>query len=140
MPTFKQKVHLCNCDYCEKKSTCLICKTTNNLHRAHLIPRRLVDLVPESDLWDKTDWLSYTGNNCIVLCKEHHNNFDSFKLNAKDSLLINYHLGSKLEEFMVILKNKQIKKSNKITLYLDRLREWFNLNYGETYQKAERVF
>lgn len=107
------KPHLCNCEYCEKRTSCLVCGSKEHLHRSHLIPRSLIECILEKTT-ELEDWLSFEGDNVFTLCQNHHRQFDSFKLPMKDSDKIKYHLERKFREFVDFIQDKHVKTAGRI--------------------------
>jgi len=80
-----KRYHLCDCEFCVKKSTCVVCGSIEELHRAHIIPRHVLSQFIEADLLER-EWISFDSFNVITLCKKHHREFDTFQLVEVDKM------------------------------------------------------
>ncbi|GAG84521.1 unnamed protein product [marine sediment metagenome] len=132
-PTVKQKklYHMCNCEYCIVNTPCEICRSDKSLQRSHIIPQRILEVLPEDkDIWDKARWQSYEDLNVILLCKDCHKKFDLFKLNNKELDLIRNIVVEVQRDFLEILKKfgKTVimgdKMYRKLELWVEKQHNW----------------
>jgi len=133
------ETHVCNCKYCDKKSSCLVCGTKNDIDRAHIIPRYLVQFLPKEFDDEKKKWLSFDGTNLIPLCGEHHKDFDLFRLSYKQMENIRPLLAIMLGRFAQMLKGTTAnsKVVRKFELYVGKQSAWLEKLYGENIKTAE---
>lgn len=97
------------------KTPCLVCGSFENLQRAHIIPRYVVSIFiteNDKDSKEKEDWLSFGQNYIIILCKQHHTEFDRFILSEKDKQKISHYIADALERFSYFIKEKLYYQEN----------------------------
>ena len=84
-----------------KGSKCLICKHTRALDRCHIVPlrflSRLADIVFNKKL--REEYLGYNGKNIVVLCKNHHFLYDTFRLTKQEFKILTPYVASLLFTF-----------------------------------------
>lgn len=117
--------HVCNCQYCTQRTTCLICGTDKNLHRAHIIPRNIVSCIIENSE-DKDRLMSYSEDNVFILCEKHHRAFDCFKMPLREVVHIYPYLDIGYRDFISFLNTKSVKEKDrkKIDRWADKTNKW----------------
>lgn len=66
-------------------ATCLLCNTKKPLAGAHIVPRKVLDLLPEVD---KQAFYDEGGINLYRLCYNHHYLYDEGRLDLEDHLIM----------------------------------------------------
>ncbi len=107
--------HFCNCEYCDKRTSCFICGKPDGLQRAHIIPQRIINSILE-DTEEKEEWLSFDGNNILSLCSVHHRLFDNYKLDHEGRRTIMPLVHEALAAFISFTSAKTTKKAGKRTI------------------------
>lgn len=72
----------------DPQASCLLCGESKPLAGAHIVPRKILDLLPEVD---RKAWYDEGGINVLRLCFNHHTLFDDGRLDYEHHLIMMGH-------------------------------------------------